>query len=124
MGLWIFSGDDKSFDIGPVTSPDNVVVDITDLDMVWRASLTNGGPATITKETPLLVDPFTERGITITDGPAGLARLDLIEADTDDVSGLVGVTLYWDLTITDDDDQVRTLARGTIEVREKVVVAP
>lgn len=53
-----------------------------------------------------------DAGVTIVDGPGGIARVDLDPADTAALTG--PTTLYWDVQAKDASGSVRTLARGRL----------
>lgn len=108
IALEMFAGDDESFDIGPVLDKDGAVIDITGLELRFAAALRRDAVA--------LVEKTTEDGIDIPIGTDGLATVSLVPADTQ----ALAIVLFWDLTITDDDDKVRTLASGTLLVKAKI----
>jgi hypothetical protein len=108
ISLEMFRGDDESFDIGPVKDKAGAVVDITDLELRFVVGDLQRVP---------LFQKSTDEGVTITDGPGGIATVDIDAIDTTDLGSRV---LYWDLDELDDAIKVRTLASGTLHVKPKM----
>lgn len=109
IALEMFRGDDESFDIGPVKDKAGAIVNITDLELRFAVARRSNADA--------LFEKTTGDGVTITDGPGGLARVDVDSMDTADLGGRV---LWWDLDEMDDAVKVRTLASGTLMVLAKI----
>ncbi len=60
-------------------------------------------------------------GVTITNGPGGVAQVDLLSSDTSALTQ--PTTLYWDVQARDGASAIRTLAHGRLVIRLDVTKA-
>lgn len=95
--LKMTAGDDQTFDIS-VT--DAGAVDLTGASVTWILRRAPGSPAILTKT--------VGSGITIQDGPGGIFRLTLDEADTEALSGLY----YHEAEVQESDGVTSTAVKG------------
>ncbi len=106
--LFMTRGTTKSFSITATDAGDPL--DISTATLEWTAKHEPFDPAVITKS--------TADGITVTDGPGGLATLTIDPADTADFVDMT-VRLVWELEMTQ-AGETKTLAQGTIDVEPDV----
>jgi len=102
QALEMFAGADETFAIGPVLDVDGNPIDITGVDLEFRAWLSVRDSV-----------PHITKTATVTNGPQGLAEVALIPTDTDGITA--SATLDWSLWATTGDQ--RPLAYGTLFVR-------
>jgi hypothetical protein len=111
--LEMYRGDDASFNIA--VQKDGAPVDLSGATLRFtakRGRLEPDADAVLSKSTA------GGGGITITDAPGGIARVDVLPADTDALAR--AVRLVWDLQAVDAASKVRTLATGRLVIHADV----
>lgn len=109
-------GDTRTLEL-TIVDVDTHAVDLTDVYLWFTAkrSLNDTDDQAILRKTSALGG-----GITVTDAAGGLAKIDLVPADTIDIPGTQGLTLFWDLQSKSSSDAIVTLDEGVMVIKAGV----
>jgi hypothetical protein len=111
--LEMYRGDDESFDIA--VTKDGIAVDLTGASIRFTAKRR---ATDVDLEAVIAKTSAVAGGIVVTNALGGIARVDIVPADTEDLTA--SARLIWDLQAVDGTGKVRTLADGTLIVHADV----